>query len=93
MSVYEQTQRPWGVTESGEFTRGGVIVAFVAGLWAVIMCLPMAVLGVVISCMGLDRVTSDPKTARSYLRWSWIIFAAAPLGGALIIGTIRMIVG
>jgi hypothetical protein len=92
MSTYDPAlELPAGVTEDGEFTRTGVIVAFIAGVWALLTGPHMAVLGVLLSCEGLDRVATDRQSARKLLLWSWLAFGLAPLGTALIVAPIALL--
>jgi hypothetical protein len=56
-------------------TRKGVAFAFVLGTIAVFFAFPLGILGIVLSCMGMDRVSTKPETARKLVAWSWAIFA------------------
>jgi hypothetical protein len=72
---------PWGTTPEGELTRRGTIVGAVMGTLAVFMTFPLGVLGIVLSCMGLDRVRRGEPSARSFLTWSWILFTPGTVIG------------
>lgn len=56
-------------------TRRGVVFAFVLGTIAVFAAFPLGVLGIVLSNMGMNRVSTKPETARKLVAWSWAIFA------------------
>jgi hypothetical protein len=66
---------PIGLRADGEMTRKGVACAFVLGTIAVFAAFPLGILGIVLSNMGMNRVSTKPKTARRLVAWSWAIFA------------------
>jgi hypothetical protein len=66
---------PLGIRADGEMTRTGVAFAFVLGTLAVFLAFPMGILGIVLSNMGMNRVSTKPETARKLVAWSWAIFA------------------
>jgi hypothetical protein len=76
---------PWGTTSEGELTRDGTIVGAVMGTLAVFMTFPLGVLGIVLSCMGLDRVRRGEPSGRKFLTWSWVCFAPGTVIGVLAI--------
>lgn len=69
---------PWATTADGELTRTGVSVGAVLGTIAVFTCFPLGILGIVLNCMGLDRVQHDPESAHRFMRASWTTLAVAP---------------
>lgn len=77
---------PWGTTPEGQFTRSGVMLAFVMSAFAVFITFPLGIVGIVLSCMGLDRIQRREPVGRRFLMWSWILFApGAVIGGVLVI--------
>lgn len=74
-------QVPWGTTPEGELTRQGTLVGGVMGTYAVFLTLPLGILGIVLSCMGLDRIPRQNPAARKYLTWSWICFVPGTVVG------------
>ena len=66
---------PLGVRADGEMTRRGVAFAFVLGTIAVFLAFPLGILGIVLSNMGMNRVSNNPEAARKLVAWSWAIFA------------------
>jgi hypothetical protein len=66
---------PLGIRADGEMTRRGVVFAFVLATIAVFLAFPLGVLGIVLSNMGMNRVSTKPETARKLVAWSWAIFA------------------
>lgn len=69
------TRLPLGVRADGEMTRKGIAFAFVLGTIAVFFAFPLGLLGIVLSNMGMNRVSTKPETARKLVAWSWVIFA------------------
>jgi hypothetical protein len=67
---------PLGVRANGEMTRIGIAFAFVLGTIAVFLAFPLGILGIVLSNMGMNRVSTKPETARKLVAWSWAIFVA-----------------
>ena len=76
---------PWGTTPDGEFDRQGITAGFVMGTLAVVFTLPLGIIGIVLSCMGLDRVKTNPGAARKFMIWSWSLFVAGTILGALVL--------
>jgi hypothetical protein len=70
---------PWGATADGELTRQGVLLGAVLGTLAVFLTPPLGILGIVLNCMGLDRIQTSPGAARKLLLWSWILFLPGTL--------------
>lgn len=69
---------PWGTTRDGQLTGPAKVVAGVLGTISVMACFPLGIAGIVLSSMGLDRVTTDPVRARRYLTTSWWLLGVAP---------------
>jgi hypothetical protein len=66
---------PLGLDADGEMTRTGLAFAFVLGTIAVFLAFPMGILGIVLSNMGMNRISTKPEVARKLVAWSWAIFA------------------
>ena len=88
-----EQRTPWGTTPGGELTRNGTILGSVMGTLAVFITLPLGVAGIIVSCMGLDRIRRNDPSAATYVRWSWILFAPGTvIGTALaVFGLIRLL--
>ena len=87
--VAEPGQRlPLGVRADGEFTRRGVAFAFVLGTLAVFLAFPVGILGIVLSNMGMNRVSTNPESARKLIAWSWGIFAVVDSIMVLVVVTV-----
>jgi hypothetical protein len=89
---------PWGTTADGEFTRDGTIVASVMGTFAVLVTFPLGVLGVVLSCLGLDRIRRQEPSGRTLMIVSWILFVpgtviGVPLAIALLVSLVSCLFG
>jgi hypothetical protein len=84
---------PRGTTPEGELTRNGTILGSVMGTLAVFTTLPLGVVGIVLSCMGLDRIRRGDASATTYLRWSWILFVPGTVIGValLLLGLVRLL--
>ena len=80
---------PLGVRADGEMTRKGIAFAFVLGTVAVFFAFPLGLLGIVLSNMGMNRVSTKPETARKLVGWSWAIFAVTDciIVPAILVGT------
>jgi heme/copper-type cytochrome/quinol oxidase subunit 2 len=48
-------------------------------------CLPLGVAGIVTSAMAMSRAETQPESARSLLKWSWILAGAALVLGLIVI--------
>jgi len=66
---------PLWVRADGEMTRTGIMFAFIFGTIAIFFAFPLGLLGIVLSNMGMNRVSTKPETARKLVAWSWAIFA------------------
>jgi hypothetical protein len=77
----QELRLPWGTTPEGEFTRKGTILASAMGTLAVFVTLPLGVTGIVLSCIGLDRIRRHDPSARKLLVWSWVLFVPGTVIG------------
>ena len=84
-----RTPPPWGVTESGEFTRTGLLLATVLGFPAVLLACPFGITGVVLSSIGLTRARKGDPSAAGFMTASWILLgigaAFALIGMAFVV--------
>jgi hypothetical protein len=78
---------PWGSTPDGKLTPVGAVVAGFAAVVAVISWFPVAVLGIAMLRVGLDRIPTDVVAARKYMLAAWVLFAVCPLTPALVLWT------
>ena len=76
---------PWGTTREGRFTPAGRVVTAGAAIIAVVSWFPVAVLGIALCRMGLDRIPTDVAAARNYMLASWVLFAVCPLAPAMVL--------
>ena len=84
-SVATTPPLPWGTTSEGEFTRQGTIVASVMGTLAVLTFLPLGVAGIVVSCLGLDRIRRLELSANRWMLWAWIMFVPGTVVGVPVV--------
>jgi hypothetical protein len=68
---------PLGVRADGQMTRNGIAFGFILGTVAVFFAFPLGILGIVLSNMGMNRVSTKPETARKLVAWSWAIFVVS----------------
>ena len=85
-----QPRLPWGTTPEGEFARGGTILASVMGTFAVLTFLPLGVTGIVLSCMGLDRIKRHEPSTRTYLIVSWLLFVPGTVVGVPLVAILMI---
>jgi hypothetical protein len=52
-------------------TRRAATIGFILGIICVFGAFPLAIVGIVLSNMGMNRVHSDPAKARTLVAWSW----------------------
>ena len=76
-----ELRAPWGTTPEGELTSQGTLIAFVMGTYATFITFPLGIVGIVLSCMGLDRIERREASARKFLIWSWICFVPGTVIG------------
>ena len=61
-----------------EFSRKWAIGALAANIGVLLFCSPVfGLVGIVIAGIGLSRVGSRPDSARTFVRWAWIVFGLA----------------
>jgi hypothetical protein len=53
----------------------------VTGTYAVLLTFPLGILGIVLSCMGLDRIRRGEPSAGKLMLWSWVCFAPGTVLG------------
>jgi hypothetical protein len=73
-----QKRLPLGLQPDGEFTKLGVFFAFVLSTITVATLFPLGIVGIVLSSMAQDRVTTASARARKLQAWSWGLFAIVP---------------
>jgi hypothetical protein len=81
---------PLGVRADGVMTPKGIAFGFILGTVAVFFAFPLGLLGIVLSNMGMNRVSTKPETARKLVAWSWAIFAITDciIVPAIVVGVI-----
>jgi glucan phosphoethanolaminetransferase (alkaline phosphatase superfamily) len=81
---------PLGVGADGAFTRRGVVFACALGTIAVFLFFPLGILGIVLSSMGMNRVSTKPEAARKLVAWSWAIWAV--MDSILFLGVVAALI-
>lgn len=64
---------PLGLRPDGTMTRPAAAIGFVLGIICVFGAPPLAIVGIVLSNMGMNRVQSDRAFARKLVAWSWCV--------------------
>ncbi|WP_192809783.1 hypothetical protein [Actinomadura rudentiformis] len=83
------TPRPGlGIGPDGSYTRGGQIAAFLLGLWAMIVFLPLLVVGAMLYTRAEEIYPTDPGRASSLVTWSWVSISVFPPLAAGLVGAI-----
>ncbi|GAA2439061.1 hypothetical protein GCM10010191_62970 [Actinomadura vinacea] len=77
----------FGVGPDGAYTRTGQVLAFLAGLWTMVLFFPLLFPGALLYARAEEVFEQDPARARTLMLWSWLSITVAPLfGGALLVG-------
>ncbi|MEV5896083.1 DUF4190 domain-containing protein [Nonomuraea fuscirosea] len=70
--------------------NANAIVSLVLNLLAVVSCCNiLGIPGAILAGLALGRASTDPRSARSMVMWSWILFGAGfvlTIGGFVILG-------
>ncbi|GAA4085911.1 hypothetical protein [Actinomadura miaoliensis] len=69
----------FGIGPDGTYTRGGQVLAFVLGLWAMLAFLPLLFVGAVLYTRAEERFAENPERARHMVTWSWLSVSVLPL--------------
>ncbi|MQY06330.1 hypothetical protein [Actinomadura macrotermitis] len=77
-----------GIGPDGSYTRRGQALAFLCGLWAMIVFLPLLVLGALLYTRAEERFPQDPDGARRLVLWSWLSLTVLPLAPAAVVAGI-----
>ena len=76
---------PIGIRADGEMTGTGLVFAFLLSMITVFLAFPLGILGIVLSNMGMNRVSTKPDTARRLVAWSWAIFVVTDTLALLVV--------
>ncbi|GLZ13616.1 hypothetical protein Acsp04_38510 [Actinomadura sp. NBRC 104425] len=74
----------FGIGPDGTYTRGGQVLAFVLGVWAMLAFLPLVFAGAVLYTRAEERFAEDPERARRLVTWSWLCVSVLPPAAAAI---------
>lgn len=80
---------PLGLRPDGSMTRRASTIGFILGIICVFGAFPLAILGIVLSNMGMNRVHSDPAKARTLVAWSWGVLGVT--SGLVLLGVIGLV--
>jgi hypothetical protein len=83
----------FGIGPDGTYTRSGQILAFLAGLWAMVVFFPALVAGALLYTKSEEIFTQDPVRARTLVLRSWLSITVVPpillVLTLLVVGTVR----
>lgn len=80
---------PRGVTAQGEYTGPALALVSVLSLLSMLAC-PVLVAGIVLSCMGLNRVKGGHRDGAGFMLASWILLGLGGAFGALVLLAIAL---
>jgi len=68
-------------------SNGAAMAALIANILLSLTCCGLlAVPGVITAAIAMNRVNTDPESARNLTQWSWVIF-----GGAILVGIVAFV--
>jgi len=70
-------------------TRRAATIGFILGTICVVGAFPLAIVGIVLSNMGMNRVQTAPAKARRLVTWSWWILGVT--SGLILIGVTALL--
>ncbi|MFF5260388.1 hypothetical protein ACFY4C_15700 [Actinomadura viridis] len=83
-----------GIGPDGTYTRAGQVLAFLAGLWAMVLFFPLLFAGALLYARAEERFRDDPARARTLVLWSWFaITIGPPIGFLLVFAVTRVAFG
>jgi hypothetical protein len=62
----------FGIGPDGTYTRGGQVLAFIAGLFTLILFFPLLFPGAILYTRAEEVFAENPERARKLVMWSWI---------------------
>ena len=80
---------PLGVLPDGSMTRRAATIGFILGTICVVGAFPLAIVGIVLSNMGMNRVQTAPAKARRLVTWSWWILGVT--SGLVLLGVTALL--
>ncbi|WP_433329823.1 hypothetical protein [Spirillospora sp. CA-294931] len=75
-----------GIGPDGTYTPAAQVVAFICGLWTMVLFFPFLILGALLYTNAEPAFESDPRRARKMMLWSWLSVSLLPLLAAAIVG-------
>ncbi|MEW2354472.1 hypothetical protein [Spirillospora sp. NPDC029432] len=95
-TAFEPRRAP-GIGPDGTYTLGGQIVAFLLGLYAMVVFFPALIMAALLYTWAEGRFERDPAGARTRVIWSWVCVSAGPIVGLavalLVYGIVRLVTG
>ncbi|MFC5747020.1 hypothetical protein [Actinomadura rugatobispora] len=69
----------FGIGQDGTYTRTGQVLAFLAGLWTMVLFFPLLFVGAILYTKAEEVFKDDPARARKLVSWSWLSVTVAPV--------------
>ena len=88
-SAWVDQRLPLGLRPDGSMSRRASTIGFILGTICVFGAFPLAILGIVLSNMGMNRVQSDPAKARTLVVWSWGVLGVT--SGLVLLGVTALV--
>jgi len=81
--TYEAAGTPaFGIGPDGTYTRAGQILAFLAGIWTMVVFFPLLFVGALLYTKAETVFPTAPDRARTLVRWSWLCLTVLPPAAA-----------
>ncbi|XVQ09219.1 hypothetical protein ACQP1W_42900 [Spirillospora sp. CA-255316] len=81
----------FGIGPDGSYTRGGQIIAFLCGLWTMVLSFPLLFVGALLYTKAEEVFKDDPARARTLVSWSWLSITVGPVIGAAVVTGVALL--
>jgi hypothetical protein len=81
----------FGIGPDGSYTRGGQVIAFLFGLWTMVLSFPLLFVGALLYTKAEEVFKDDPARARRLVTWSWLSITVAPVVSAAVITSVTLL--
>ncbi|GAA2600050.1 hypothetical protein SMC26_19625 [Actinomadura fulvescens] len=73
-----------GIGPDGTYTRGAQVVAFLLGLWTMLVFFPLLVVGAMLYANAEEVFKTNPGRAKTMVLWSWLSVSVFPPVAAVV---------
>ncbi|MEU5881389.1 hypothetical protein [Spirillospora sp. NPDC047279] len=67
-----------GIGPDGTYTRGAQVIAFLFGVWTMLLFFPLLIVGAMLYTNAEAKFPTDPGRARKMVLWSWLSVSILP---------------